>query len=174
MKAWMMALLTSGSRVLKTKTFTANATWPAPTTTNSLTTLVGKGGPGSPGSTSYYYDQVVTVYSQRRDGGGIDQQVVQTSTGIPGVAPADYCDAVVSTPSDPTYSSSQQCYDFTQHSTSNPPTTGASTTGFGKTFPGGTGGAATPVTYNNVAVTPGASYKLVVPAGGSITITYYQ
>lgn len=52
------------------------------------------------------------------------------------------------------------------------PTTGASTTGFGKTFPGGTGGAATPTTFNNVAVTPGVSYPIVVPSGGSLTITY--
>ena len=54
----------------------------------------------------------------------------------------------------------------------NNPTTGSPTTAFGYTFPGGTGGAATPVTYNNVAVTPGASYSIVVPSGGSVSITY--
>jgi hypothetical protein len=54
----------------------------------------------------------------------------------------------------------------------NSPTTGAPTTAFGYSFPGGTGGAATPVTYNNVPVTPGASYSIVVPAGGSVSITY--
>lgn len=53
-------------------------------------------------------------------------------------------------------------------------TTGADTVGFGKTFPGGVGGPASPVTYNNVAVTPGASYSLTIPSGGSITITYYK
>lgn len=52
------------------------------------------------------------------------------------------------------------------------PSTGASTTGFGKDFPGGTGGPASPTTYNNVAVTPGASYSIIVPSGGSLTITY--
>ena len=51
-------------------------------------------------------------------------------------------------------------------------TVGASTTAFGYTFLGGTGGAATPVTYNNVAVTPGGSYSIVVPSGGSVSITY--
>ena len=51
-------------------------------------------------------------------------------------------------------------------------TTGASTTAFGYTFLGGTGGAATPVTYSNVAVTPLVSYSIVVPAGGSVSITY--
>lgn len=53
------------------------------------------------------------------------------------------------------------------------PTTGASTTGFGFTFAGGVGGPATPVTYNNVSVTPGVSYNLVIPSGGSIVIQYY-
>ena len=52
---------------------------------------------------------------------------------------------------------------------------GASTTGFGFVFAGGsTGTAATPITQTNVAVTPGASYSLVIPSGGSIQITYYR
>lgn len=58
---------------------------------------------------------------------------------------------------------------------------GANTTGFGFTFPGGgvsgsypneTGNAATPASYNNVAVTPGASYSLSIPDNGYITIQY--
>jgi len=53
------------------------------------------------------------------------------------------------------------------------PTTGPSATGFGRTFPGGLGGAATPTAYSNVPVTPGTSYSITVPSGGSITITYY-
>lgn len=56
----------------------------------------------------------------------------------------------------------------------NPPTTGASATGFGRTFPGGTGGPASTTTYGVTAVVGGQSYSVVVPAGGSITITYYQ
>ena len=51
--------------------------------------------------------------------------------------------------------------------------TGASSTALGYTFAGGAGGAATPVTYNNVAVTSGSSYSIVVPSGGSVTIQYY-
>lgn len=54
------------------------------------------------------------------------------------------------------------------------PTTGAAATGFGQTFAGGTGGAATPREVKGVAVTPGAPYDLVIPVDGSITITYYQ
>lgn len=55
-----------------------------------------------------------------------------------------------------------------------PATTGADSTGFGKTFPGGVGGAASTVSFTNVAVTSGSSYNVVVPSGGSITISYYQ
>jgi hypothetical protein len=53
-------------------------------------------------------------------------------------------------------------------------TTGAATTGFSQTFPGGVEGAASPVTYNNVPVTPGNSYPLTIPSGGQIQITYLQ
>lgn len=52
--------------------------------------------------------------------------------------------------------------------------TGASATGFGYTFPGGSGGAATPATYTNVTVGPGNPYSVVVPSGGSITITWTE
>ena len=57
---------------------------------------------------------------------------------------------------------------------------GAAATGVGKTFPGGTNNFATgiggpyPTTnFSNVAVTPGASYSIVVPSGASISISYY-
>lgn len=63
---------------------------------------------------------------------------------------------------------------FTKLGTYHPATTGASSTGFGKTFPGGTGGAASTTIFTDVVVTPGASYNLVIPAGGLITITYYK
>jgi hypothetical protein len=58
---------------------------------------------------------------------------------------------------------------------------GTASTGLGKTFPGGSytgsypngvGGAAPTTEFNNVAVTPGASYSIVVPSGGSVSITY--
>jgi hypothetical protein len=58
---------------------------------------------------------------------------------------------------------------------------GTATTGFSKTFPGGTLTGTTPfrtavapvtTTFTNIPVTPGASYSIVVPSGGSLTITY--
>jgi hypothetical protein len=49
-------------------------------------------------------------------------------------------------------------------------TTGANTTGFGLTFPGGVQTAATTTTFSNVSVTPGTTYTIV--NNGSLTITY--
>ena len=40
------------------------------------------------------------------------------------------------------------------------------------TYPTATGQSATPVTYNNVAVTPGTGYPIVVGAGGSVKISF--
>lgn len=60
---------------------------------------------------------------------------------------------------------------------------GASSTALGQTFPGGgysgtypngTGTAATTTTFTNVAVTPGNSYSIVVPSGGTVTLQYYS
>lgn len=59
---------------------------------------------------------------------------------------------------------------------------GTATTGFGRTFPGGTLTGTEPyrttvapstTTFTNVAITPGATYSIVVPSGGSLTISYY-
>ena len=50
---------------------------------------------------------------------------------------------------------------------------GANTTGFGYTFAGGVGAAATPTTYNNVAVTPGTTYTINSTGDGYIIIVYY-
>lgn len=163
---------------LVSETFTTNTTWPAPMTTNSLETLVGKGGSGTAADPGVaVYDRHKRIFKQRRDDGTVEEFDGGWTYGYGiGSPPADYCDALVSTPGDPTYSASQTCYDFADGGIAGQqdPTTGAATTAFGKSFPGGVGGQATPVTYNNVAVTPGNPYSLVIPGGGSITITYYR
>lgn len=175
----MSILAACGSSTLTTQTFTSNATWVAPASTAVLETLTGQGGSGTPASTrdGYLYYELNYQMGQRRSD-GVWESVSSETTGphFREVVPADYCEPVV-TSGDPEYSAYQRCYDYTTIGPSTEEveaTTGASTTGFGKTFPGGTGGAATPVTYNSVAVTPGASYPLVIPSGGSITITYYE
>lgn len=62
-----------------------------------------------------------------------------------------------------------------RYSTGTGGATGATATAFGYSFPGGTSTIPTPVTstYTNVPVTPLASYSIVVPAGGSVQITFY-
>jgi len=59
---------------------------------------------------------------------------------------------------------------------------GAASSAFGYSFPGGgvsgsypneTGDPASAVGYNNIAVTPGASYPINVAGGGYVTIQYY-
>jgi hypothetical protein len=50
---------------------------------------------------------------------------------------------------------------------------GASSTAISQTFPGGNGGPAPVTTFNNIAVTPGASYPIVVASGGYVTIQYF-
>jgi hypothetical protein len=50
-------------------------------------------------------------------------------------------------------------------------TTGANTTAFSLSFPGGVGGAATTTTYNNVTISPSTTYTIV--NNQSLTITYY-
>jgi hypothetical protein len=55
-----------------------------------------------------------------------------------------------------------------------PASTGADTTAFGKTFAGGVAGPATPASFTDVAVTENTAYPIVVPAGGSLTISYYR
>jgi hypothetical protein len=51
-----------------------------------------------------------------------------------------------------------------------PGTTGAATTGFGLTFPGGVGAPASTTTFTSVAVTPGTTYTVV--NNQSLVITY--
>ena len=64
-------------------------------------------------------------------------------------------------------------YDVTNMEYYTPQFDGANTTGFGYTFAGGVGAAATPTTYNNVAVTPGTTYTINSTGDGYIIIVYY-
>lgn len=64
-----------------------------------------------------------------------------------------------------------------------PGAAGSATTAFGNTYPGGTVTGVLPfttavapvtTTVTNVSVTPGVSYSIVVPTGGSLTISYFE
>lgn len=190
MKPWLFAML-GGVRVKHTQTFTANATFTVPVAVGSMD-ITGKGQDGTPGVPAYdeppitrYRQFTLTQYTYRRADGGPD--VFSSNTVYGGLfdfpsGPPDPVSTSETSPMTGTYTSVTK---FTlsgyqaesvpgPHHDAEAATTGASASAFGKTFPGGVGGPATTVTYNNVPVTRGATYNIVVPAGGSITITYYQ
>jgi hypothetical protein len=175
----MLALVVGRRRQPVTVTFTANDVLPVPQGVSAVD-MTGYGARGVNGSsgTVTQYRRRLTVYGVRRSDGATVTAFSELQK-LSGTKPAlgSYCDPQVETPSNPTYSSNQACYsEFTDtsYSYTTPPTTGASATGIGKTFPGSLGNVTqTPVTFNNISVTSGSSYNIVVPAGGSITISYY-
>ncbi len=65
-------------------------------------------------------------------------------------------------------------YDYVTPGTGIAATTGASATALGFSFPGGLGGAGTITDQGPATVVPGNVYTIVVPSGGSVTISYYQ
>jgi hypothetical protein len=155
---------------LQTVSFSTNATWVAPTGVNLLPSVVGHGAagtPGTPDTTTY----TIAQYGQRFFADGSSGAVIlfgsypsSSSEAVPG----DYCE--------PIDGNGSICYTFFKESSTSEgtsATTGASATGFGKTFAGGSGGAATTASYSNVTVTSGGSYAVVVPTGAMIQITYY-
>jgi hypothetical protein len=178
MNPGVQTVICGGRRRQVTLTFTANGTWTAPFTTSRIDTATGKGAAGSTTTTTTngWYSIATTTY-HRRDG-GTDQTASQSAGVFDGSPmPSNYCDPTVyyTVEQSTVYTDSTKCYSFFATSkTDTTTTTGASTTAFGKTFPGGAGGPATITTFSNVIVTPGASYNIVVPAGGSLTITYFQ
>jgi len=179
MKAWMFALLAGRRPQLVSVPFTANGVLVVPASVNAVS-MSGYGSRGVNGSTSRVrqYKRDITYYGVRKSDGVTVVDFQQLARETSGVNPVfAYCDAPVSTGPTSEYSSTQACYDNfvdTSYDYTSPPTTGASATGVGKTFPGSTGNVAqTPTVFTNVAVTPGASYNIAVPTGGSVTISYY-
>lgn len=167
----------------QTVTFNTNTTWPAPSGVNLLVTVSGHGADGTTTTIDGYYDPDVTTYELVKigqisypDNTASDPfEVSRDPATATSTIPASYCEN--QRPNGETW-----CYGYVKESTTTPGayhpphdeyTTGASATGFGKTFAGGYGGAASTVTYNNVAVTPGTSYTIVVPSSATIQITYF-
>lgn len=177
MNAALLALVFGSSSQLMVETITQNTTWTAPVGASSITKASGFGARGTNAytSTTQQYTQVTKLYKHKKTG-GYDIETIGTSTGIPGAKPANYCDASYAV-TDPVYDNYSNCYEFTDTSFDvyHPATTGAATTAFGNTFPGSTGNVVqTPVEFNNITITPGGQYNLVVPSGGSLTLTYYK
>lgn len=176
----MARLFSPSATSQTTRTFpVGSSTFVVPAGVTKLDSIIGQGGVGSPGSNAYddptvYY---IDTYRQNYTWDGTTSTasggpVLIASDGpyySPPTAPTAYCD-----PFFDIYS----CYAFFvrgvagAHHPGTSPSFGPSATGFGQTFAGGYGGAASPSTINNVAVTPLSNYSITVPSGGSITITY--
>lgn len=186
----LLMMLALGSKpahvaVTQTRTFTSNTPFQMPAGVTVLDSLSGYGGagdpgdPGTPGTTTT--KQVTHNYKVyiRRDGSGSDFTDQGYTDGWPPGGTAYYDNFQTFSESDSSvYSGSEDYHDPETQTTTVPgtpatsPTTGPSASGFGKVFPGGTGGMVTTTSYMNVPVTGGASYTVSVPDGGSITITY--
>lgn len=176
MKAWLMALAFSRRAQLVTKEFTANGTLVVPGGVSSAN-ISGYGARGQNATSgSAIIRENKTIYATRRDN-GVREAVFSDRYIVVYRGQQAYCDPINITPTDPTHSSNQTCYAYDLYSESppEPATRGASATGLGKTFAGSLGNVQqTETSFANVPVTGGASYNIVVPAGGRITVTYYQ
>lgn len=172
----MLLMLLMGSKAnayvptIYTKTFAANGSFIIPAGVTVLDMVEGRGAAGSPASSASYTKRTIT-YLTRRDTGQVEEVDGGAVFGGFGNAPGDYCDPPDTSSGSTVYSSIQQCYHFVQTG-GDQATTGASANGFGKVFPGGYAGPAQAGAYQNVAVTAGAPYAVVVPFGGYIKITY--
>lgn len=184
----LIAAFGSRPKVLQTVTFNSNTTWPCPADVALLSAVVGHGtnGVGStpgtpdtvtPGAKKTHYE---TIYT-RKDG---TQEYVDGGYGTwTDPKPANTHTTTYIGDFSTVYNFRDDYVTYTQDPDTVTPGTpgtagssGADATGFGKTFAGGTPSAPTAATtsYPNVAVTPGSSNTIVVPAGATIQITYYQ
>lgn len=150
--------------------FTVSQVWRVPVGVTLLATLIGCGGTGSPGgawegdhthySITRYYD--LGVYRR--------QDSLTDVYSDSGHAPGNYCDPMEPIAAvDATHK--QTCHYFFDNTTD--ATTGASTTGFNKTFAGGNGGLATPIEYLKVSVSPNSDVTLIIPSGGYIKAYFF-
>ncbi|QYG03892.1 hypothetical protein [Massilia sp. NP310] len=171
MKAWLMALAFSRRAQPVTATFDKNGPLVVPAGVSSVS-ISGYGARGTDGFSGtvrrYRRTQVIHRY--------VDYVYRRTDTDLGygfGSMPGSYCEPeTIFSPGN----SVQECmiYSDASYTENKPPTTGTSATGLGKTFPGSYGDTAPAKTsLPSVPVTGGASYNIVVPAGGLVTVTYY-
>lgn len=175
----MLALAAcSGGQAPITKTYTSSQTVTIPAGVTNLILVSGQGSGGT-AAYSYYdrqYSEHAVQYTQNNAQGGTITTFDRGTTYHSGVKPADYCEEHQPYPAGGGITNyTWYCYTYADTSAwrTEPATNGSASSGFGKTFPGGVGGPASSVTFNDVAVVAGQAYNIVVPTGGSITISYY-
>lgn len=169
-----MALVFGRRRQLVSRTLNANTSVAIPIDVSRLEQASGRGSDGRPGGTRWYMAQFrQDTFTDKASGAvsvGAAQYVGQTDSYQGAPEPLDEYFNVVD---NAIYRQDRHVW-YSNLSETTSPTNGDAATGFGKVFGGGVGGPAVVTTFNNIAITPGASYNVVVPVGGSITISYYQ
>lgn len=165
------------NRRKRSELLTLQGPWFAPAGVTVIS-IEGRGANGKPETGEHDYVAGYDTYRQRlwqnntTGVTGSDAEVKIGNNDI-GDLPADYCEAaVVNGNFTETY-----CYRYVYQEVDVgdyvPATAGSNSAGFGQTFAGGTPGQqAAPRYVNNIAVVPGGSYFLTIPAGGYITIYY--
>lgn len=169
-------MLAAGTARLITQTFTANGTIIIPLGVSTVD-MSGNGARGTDASSGTVSRYKITQVIHRYANGEYRRTDTDMGYGY-GPMPASYCNPVQPT-SD---GSVQSCMIYTDasYSENRPPTTGASATALGKTFPGSYGNTTPAVTSfsavlvtGGTPVTGGTRHNILVPSGGSITISYY-
>lgn len=167
-------------RVQRTAVLTSSTpSWTAPLTT-VMVKMTGAGQPGTSSGSHYEYD--LNYYSQdhtidnstgQRVGSFSPQLQSTTRYANAPTPPGESCFSPVDLGNG---FSNETChfYEVVPVVVPDDPTNGQDVTLFGFLFPGGVGGPASAVSYNNAGVIPGRTYATALPSGASITLTYFE
>lgn len=168
-----MLLLMQGGRVKVTQSFPQGSS--SFTTSSTMTLIdraVGKGQDGTTSYSDYGYDTYVTTTTTVNGGTPTVNGPNFQGTTYYADPPEPYCNV---TYNNTTKTETETCYDFQAFDFSTPGETGAGTTAFGLTFPGGSPDtAATMTAFDNLMVTPSTAYSIYVAPGGALSITYWK
>lgn len=189
-KISMSDLYGKSSKVITKKVFTSSTNWVAPMSTNLILTLTGRGGVGYYGysyTVGYTLVEVTTTSKFTEPPPSIYTYVIDRSeTRTPATAssrvPASYSfswytsspDGLPTEQSQPLYRYTSTSFYKEEETESVPSYYGGDASAFGKTFSGTYGAAAIEGSFTNLTVAPGATYRITVPSGGHITISYEE
>lgn len=142
-----------------------------------LSSVVGIGASGKPASGSHDYrsgyDTIEESWISSNGAPYVKQAEENVGWTESSSTPSYYCDPPTALSPEVNY---YKCYRFQSRTVDFGdyvgPTTGSNASAFGRTFPGGVGGPASEVKFNNVPVVGGTTYSIIIPVGCYIRITY--
>lgn len=166
-------MMLAGGKTLKSKVFPVGTTpWKPPLGVTRLEKAVGKGQDGTPGATFYEvseFRQTITYFDNGTISYGTVFLVRRYETPSSNT-PATYYDNYQEYPD----RVSEDKHSFSSRRVTQPAFTGAATTGFNLTFPGGVGVSASSRQFESVAVSSATTYNVTVAPGGNLTIFYFE